>query len=452
MNQYVVIMPELVTLLLGLFSFICGVLKRQSRVGYFLGILSFVTGAFILFFLFSQTRSFFELISIDPISSLFRMLIFIVGIVVLVLSYNDNIIKTGRQAEYVFLVILAVFGMNMMVISNDLLVLYLALETFSLSSYVLAGFYRDDKKSVEAAMKYFMLGTISSIFLLASIAFFYAISGTTSIDAFKTLDGNDVKWILSVLFLLSAFAFKLALVPFHAWAPDVYQGSPTPITAFFSTAPKLAVFAALLRMFLKGIEQLDVTGFVVIVSAMSIMLGNFLAMRQTDLKRMFAYSSIAHAGYIFMAFVLIDQSLLNSVIPYLVVYLFMNIGAFAVIMSVKGGESIVSYYGIGRKSPLIAFSMTVILLSLTGIPPTGGFIVKFNIFKNVFAAGYGGLVFLGLLMSILSAFYYLRIVFYMYKDGLSEIQEYSSANHYIGFISAAFLLIAGIFPEILIPL
>jgi len=205
-------------------------------------------------------------------------------------------------------------------------------------------------------------------------------------------------------------------------------------------------------MFLKGIEQLDVTGFVVIVSAMSIMLGNFLAMRQTDLKRMFAYSSIAHAGYIFMAFVLIEQSLLNSVIPYLVVYLFMNIGAFAVIMSVKGGESIVSYYGIGRKSPLIAFSMTVILLSLTGIPPTGGFIVKFNIFKNVFAAGYGGLVFLGLLMSILSAFYYLRIVFYMYKDGLSEIQEYSSANHYIGFISAAFLLIAGIFPEILIPL
>jgi len=125
------------------------------------------------------------------------------------------------------------FGMNMMIISNDLLVLYLALETFSLSSYVLAGFYRDDKKSVEAAMKYFMLGTISSILLLASIAFFYAISGTTSMDAFKTLNGNDVKWMLSVLFLLSAFAFKLALVPFHAWAPDVYQGSPTPITAFF---------------------------------------------------------------------------------------------------------------------------------------------------------------------------------------------------------------------------
>lgn len=449
MNEYYALIPEILSLFFGLAIFVYGIINRKSSAVYFLGIVALALSAFCLFFINFKSEVSFGLISIDPVSNILRVLIFITGVLILAFSNYEIKSQTDKNAEYVLLVIIAVLGMNIMVISWDLLLFYLGLETFSLSSYILAGFYRNNKKSIEAGMKYFILGTVSSILLLASIAFFYAITGSTSLESFKAIDFSNRTIIIGLFFIISAFAFKLSLVPFHAWAPDVYQGSPTPVAAFFSTAPKVAVFGALLRIFLSGAEKADIANLIVIVSALSMIIGNLLALRQKDLKRMFAYSSIAHAGYIFMAFLLVDQTLLNSLLPYLIVYIFMNIGAFAVIMSVKEGENIENYYGLGKISPLIAFSMTVILFSLTGIPPTAGFIVKFNIFKNVFMAGYGEIVFLGLLMSILSAFYYLRIVLYMYREAPGIKLDSRSLNHYIALISSIFLLLAGIFPSLL---
>ncbi|MDI1471612.1 MAG: NADH-quinone oxidoreductase subunit N [Thermodesulfovibrio sp.] len=452
MSQYSILMPEMIMLILSIASFIYGVLRRNDNEIFFIGILTFLLPISLLIFSSSSGEMIGGLIKTDKIVNIFRFLLLMTGFFILLLAYGEIKGRTERFAEFVFLLTISFFGMNLMVLSNDLLLLYLSLETFSLSLYVLAGFFREDRRSVESGMKYFILGTLSSILLLASIAFFYAVTGTTSFDAFKTVEFKNVTVLLSLIFLLASFAFKLSLVPFHAWSPDVYQGAPTSVTALFSTAPKIAVFVALVKIFLSGAENVASSGLIIILSSLSMIVGNILALRQRDLKRMFAYSSIAHAGYIFMAFLLIDEALLRSIIPYLIIYLFMNIGAFAVIMSIKNGENIYSFNGLNKISSLLALSMTVILFSLTGIPPTAGFIVKFNIFKNLFMAGYGGLVFLGLLMSIMSAFYYLRIVFYMYSEQIGNVTllESNAINRYIAMVSTGVLLITGLFPNLIL--
>lgn len=338
-----------------------------------------------------------------------------------------------------------------MILSNDLLLLYLSLESFSLSLYVLTAFYRDDRLSIEAGLKYFILGTISSLLLLSSVIFFYALTGSTSYEVFRSIKPGEFATILGLIFLIASFAFKLSLAPFHAWSPDVYQGAPTPVTALISTAPKIAVFSALMNLFPILVEDLRIEGLVIFLSILSIFVGNLLALRQRDLKRMFAYSSIAHGGYIIMAFLLPEQLLISSIMPYLVVYFFMNIGAFAFIMAIRNGENINSYLGLGKKNPLIVFSIIVILFSLTGIPPTAGFAVKFNLFKNVFAAGYSGLVFFALLMSILSAFYYLRIFFYLYRDiSPPQVEQNGWLAQGTALISALFLIITGVLPDLIL--
>jgi len=452
MNKYIILIPEITLLFLSIVSFIYGVLRKKDNEKFFLGILTFLLPLLLMMVSSSSGEVIAGLIKTDEIVNIFRFLLLMTGFFILLLAYGEIKGRTERFAEFVFLLTIAVFGMNLMLLSNDLLLLYLSLETFSLSLYVLAGFFRGERRSVESGMKYFILGTLSSILLLASIAFFYAVTGTTSFDAFKTTEFKNITVLLSLIFLLASFAFKLSLVPFHAWAPDVYQGAPTSVTALFSTAPKIAVFIALVKIFLSGAENIDSSGFIIILSSLSMIVGNILALRQADLKRMFAYSSVAHAGYISMAFLLMDEALLRSIIPYLIIYLFMNIGAFAVIMSIKNGENIYSFNGLNKISPLLALSMTVILFSLTGIPPTAGFIVKFNIFKNLFIAGYGGLVFLGLLMSILSAFYYLRIVFYMYSEQMANVTllEGNTLNRHIAMVSMVVLLITGLFPNLIL--
>jgi NADH-quinone oxidoreductase subunit N len=445
-------MPEMLMLLLSIVSFIYGFVKRKDREILLLGALTFLLPLALLLYFYPAGEKVCGLVKTDEIVYIFRILILMTGFFVLLLSFGELKGRSDKFAEFVFLLTIAVFGMNLMILSNDLLLLYLSVEAFSLSLYVLAGFFRQERRSVESAMKYFILGTVSSILLLASIVFFYAHVGTTSFEAFKISEPKNTPFLLSILLLLSSFAFKLSLVPFHAWAPDVYQGAPTSVTAFFSTAPKLAVFVALIKIFLSGAQKADFTGFIIILSALSMIAGNILALRQRDLKRMFAYSSIAHGGYIFMAFLLLDQLIIASIIPYLIVYIFMNIGAFAVIMSINKGENIYNFNGLNKISPVLALSMTVILFSLTGIPPTAGFIVKFNLFKNVFMAGYGELVFLGLLMSILSAFYYLRIVFYMYEEKIVNVSllESNTINRHIAIISAAVLLLTGLYPKLIL--
>lgn len=448
MSQYIALVPEMVLLALGVLVFLYGLIRKDTKTIFLLGILSIAVSTALALMYSSEFSN--SLIKIDIYTILLRMLILFTGILILMLSYDELSRNSSMFNEYVFLIILALFGMNMMIAANDLLILYLSLEAFSLPLYILAGFYIRNKQSVEAGLKYFILGTVASILLIGSIVFFYANTGSTSYESFGSLRLDKVSSILTLAFLLFTFTFKLSLAPFHAWAPDVYQGAPTPVTAFFSTAPKVAAFAVLIKVFLVSQIEIRPQTLIIILSALSMIVGNLLALRQTNLKRLFAYSSIAHAGYMSMALLLIDSTLIISLIPYLIAYVFMNIGAFAVILSISEGEKISNYLGLNKVNSLIALSMSIILVSLTGIPPTAGFIVKFNLFKNVFMAGYQGLVFLGLLMSVLSAYYYLRIVFYIYKDvpPLATINS-SSLTSGIAFLSAVFLLLSGIIPSLL---
>lgn len=448
MSQYMALVPEMALLALGVLVFLYGLIHKDTKTIFLFGILSIAVSTALALMYSSEFSN--SLIKIDIYTILLRMLILFTGILILMLSYDELSRNSSMFNEYVFLIILALFGMNMMIAANDLLILYLSLEAFSLPLYILAGFYIRNKQSVEAGLKYFILGTVASILLIGSIVFFYANTGSTSYESFGSLRLDKVSSILTLAFLLFTFTFKLSLAPFHAWAPDVYQGAPTPVTAFFSTAPKVAAFAVLIKVFLVSQIEIRPQTLIIILSALSMIVGNLLALRQTNLKRLFAYSSIAHAGYMSMALLLIDSTLIISLIPYLIAYVFMNIGAFAVILSISEGEKISNYLGLNKVNSLIALSMSIILVSLTGIPPTAGFIVKFNLFKNVFMAGYQGLVFLGLLMSVLSAYYYLRIVFYIYKDvpPLATINS-SSLTSGIAFLSAVFLLLSGIIPSLL---
>lgn len=448
MSQYIALVPEMVLLTLGVLVFLYGLIRKNTKTIFLFGILSIAVSTALALTYSSEFSN--SLIKIDIYTILLRMLILITGILILMLSYDELSKNSSMSNEYVFLIILALFGMNMMIAANDLLILYLSLEAFSLPLYILAGFYIRNKQSVEAGLKYFILGTVASILLIGSIVFFYANTGSTSYESFASLRLDKVSSILTIAFLLFTFTFKLSLAPFHAWAPDVYQGAPTPVTAFFSTAPKVAAFAVLIKVFLAAQFEIKPQTLIITLSALSMIVGNLLALRQTNLKRLFAYSSIAHAGYMSMALLLIDNSLIISLIPYLIAYVFMNIGAFAVILSISEGEKISNYFGLNKVNSALALSMAIILVSLTGIPPTAGFIVKFNLFKNVFMAGYQGLVFLGLLMSVLSAYYYLRIVFYIYKDIPSRISiNKNFLINGVALASAVFLILSGVIPSLL---
>lgn len=451
MIQYKFLIPEISLLILAIISFVYGFISRNYRITYILSLLSILTAITLSVLNFEQKEVASDLVKIDLYRQILKLLLLLTGLFILGLSYSDLRLKNGKAVEYVFLLLLSLFGMNLMIVANDLLILYLALETFSLSLYILAGFYRKESFSVEAGMKYFILGTLSSIILLGSIVFFYAQTGSTSYEAFKVLQRENLNLLFGVIFLIAAFAFKLSLAPFHAWAPDVYQGSPTSVTAFFSTAPKVAVFTALMNIFMSINLKINIQDLIVIISALSILIGNLLALRQNNLKRMFAYSSIAHAGYMFMAFLLSEKAIIVSLIPYLIVYVFMNLSAFAFIMNIKNGENIKNYLGIGKKNPLLSFCIIVIMFSLIGIPPTAGFIVKFNLFKNVLSYGYGSLVFFALLMSIFSAFYYLRTVFYLYKDCSCTTYIYNiPLNNGIALSGALLLIFWGFFPNLLL--
>jgi len=449
--QYKFLLPEISLLILAIISFVYGFISRNHRITFILSFLSILAAVILSVFNFEQREFTSELIKIDLYTQTLRVLVLLTGIFILGLSYSDFKLKSSKAVEYVFLLLLSLFGMNLMIVANDLLVLYLALETFSLSLYILAGFYRKESLSIEAGMKYFILGTLSSIILLGSIVLFYAQTGSTSYEAFKLLKAENLNILLGIVFLISAFAFKLSLVPFHAWAPDVYQGAPTAVTAFFSTAPKVAVFGALINIFLSINLKLNIQDLIVIISVLSMLVGNVLALRQSNFKRMFAYSSVAHAGYMFMAFLLPEKAIIVSLIPYLIVYVFMNLSAFAFIMNIKKGENIQNYLGVGRKNPLLSFCIIVIMFSFTGIPPTAGFIVKFNLFKNLLSYGYGSLVFFALVMSIFSAFYYLRPVFYLYKESLSITDIYNSPlNNSMALSGALLLIFLGLFPNMLL--
>ena len=395
--------------------------------------------------------------------SLFFNIIFLVSTILVVLismSYLDR--GDRKQGPYYLLILLATLGMMLMAAGNELIIVFLGLELMSLSLYVLASYFRESPASSEAGMKYLLLGAFASAFFLYGIALIYGGAGTTSVPAIAeaiTAENKSPLLLAGMFLLVVGFGFKVAIVPFHQWAPDVYEGAPTTIAAFISAGPKAAGFAAFLRIFMEALPNLQVewSGVLILLAMLTMTVGNVIAIAQTNIKRMLAYSSIAHAGYVLIGLAAANDDGISSAMLYLLIYCVMNIGAFgAVILArTEDGESLMisDYAGLGTRKPLLAIFMSVMLLSLAGFPPTAGFVGKFYIFKAAVGAGHIWLVIIGAVNTAISAFYYLRVVVTMYMREPEEELEFSpyASTLVIGLIIAVVgVFLIGILPSLML--
>lgn len=337
----------------------------------------------------------------------------------------------ATHGEYCFLLLAALFGLVLIGAAADFLTVFLGLETLSLALYVLCGYMKKWKMSHEAAMKYFLMGSLAAAFLLYGIALIYGAVGTTRFDAllsgYRGLGNvqHTALFVSGIALVTLGLAFKAAIVPFHAWAPDVYDGAPTPVTAFMAVGTKVGAFAAFVRVFFDALPNFNVlwSEGISLLAYPTLIYANYVALRQTQLRRFFAYSGISHAGFLLIPLAAGAPDALSALLFYLVVYAFATLGAFAVLAYLDErheGVGLHDLHGLFRRSPLLAGVLTLCLLTLAGIPPTAGFLAKFYIFKVAFEAHYYALVIVGLLTTILSAFYYLRIVAMMLSEAPAE--------------------------------
>jgi NADH-quinone oxidoreductase subunit N len=378
-----------------------------------------------------ESEAFGGMIRVDGFSQFLNILVLGSGLVAVMLSY-DYLNRLGIQrGEYYVLLLFSISGMMLMAMAADLIVIFLALELLSIPLYVLAGFARPRTDSEEAAIKYFLLGAFASGFLVYGVALVFGATGHTGLsDVLQAVENGSVNLSLLAVgaaLVLVGLSFKVAAVPFHMWTPDVYQGAPSSVTAFMAVGAKVGGFAALMRIFVSalGVLAIDFTPILWGLAALTMVLGNIVAIAQKNIKRMLAYSSIAQAGYILMALVPYGQKeimgdVVASALLYLIAYAVMNFAAWAVVITLESAEGkgleIGDYAGLGRKYPVLAVIMTVSMLSFTGIPPTLGFVGKFYLFRSVIDGGFVGLAILGVLTSLVSAYYYLRVVIYMYMQ------------------------------------
>lgn len=399
----------------------------------------------------------------DGYSTFFKLIFFVNVILTVLISVRYIAIEKVNYGEYYSLILFSTIGMMLMASAGDLIVLYLGLELMALSTYVLAGFIRHNVKSNEAALKYLLLGAFSSAFLLYGISLIYGLTATTNLKEIAIfiseggLTGN-LALLLSIIFFVVAFGFKIAAVPFHMWAPDVYEGAPTSITAFMSVGPKAAGFAVLGRVFMAAFvsASVDWSTILIPVAILTMALGNIAALSQTNIKRMLAYSSIAHAGYALLGIIAASNEGLASMMNYMMIYAFMNIGAFAVIIMLRSegfrGENITDYEGLSKTHPMASALMLIFMFSLTGIPPTAGFIGKLYLFMSAINAGYTWLIVVAVFFSAISAFFYLRIVMYMYmREPKAEVSLTTTKTVGIALgVTVVAVLVIGVFPSFLI--
>ncbi len=366
--------------------------------------------------------------------ALFFKVIFLVSAALSILIADQYMEREGcNRGELYPLILLATAGMMLMAAGTDLMTIFLGLEVLSVSLYVLAGFNRENLKSNEAGLKYFLLGAFSTGFLLYGMALTYGATGTTRIARIaEFVTANPIittnqMFLVGMLLMAVGFSFKVAAAPFHMWTPDVYEGAPTPMTAFMSVGPKAAGFAAFVRVFVIAFPayRQEWSSLLWVLAVLTMTVGNITALYQQNIKRMLAYSSIAHAGYVLVGFTAGNAVGTAGVMFYMLSYAFMNIGAFAIIVLVgKKGEAnnnVADYAGFGFKHPVLGMAMSVFLFSLAGIPPAAGFIGKFYLFSGAVQAGYIWLAIIGVLNSAASVYYYLRVMVYMYmKDPVEE--------------------------------
>ena len=399
---------------------------------------------------------------VDDYSLFFNIIFLVSTILVALISLSYLGTDDRKQGPYYLLILLATLGMMLMAAGNELIIVFLGLELMSLSLYVLAGYFRDSPASSEAGMKYLLLGAFASAFFLYGIALIYGATGTTSIPEiaeYLTAESKSTLLFAGVFLLIVGFGFKVAIVPFHQWAPDVYEGAPTTIAAFISAGPKAAGFAAFLRIFMEALPDItpEWNTILIILAMLTMTVGNVVAIAQTNIKRMLAYSSIAHAGYVLIGLAAANSEGTSSAIMYLLVYCVMNIGAFGAVILARtaDGESVMisDYAGLGFKKPLLGLFMSVMLLSLAGFPLTAGFVGKFYIFKSAVQSGHFPLVIVGAINTAISAYYYLRVVVTMYMREPEEDLEFNPypSTLVIGLVIAAIgILLLGILPSLIV--
>ncbi len=377
------------------------------------------------------------LVLIDAYGAFWKLLLYFVTGLTILLSYSYLKEERLYFGEYYGFILLSLSGMMVMVSSADLLTLYLGTELMSLSLYVMAGLKRSEPRSLEASAKYFVLGAFSSGILLYGISLLYGATGSTRLPeiaaAISERSLDDPLLLFATILLAVGFGFKLAVVPFHMWTPDVYQGAPTSVTAFMAVASKAASFGAFLRVFIEGLGGLKAnwSAIFLLLCLATLILGNIVALVQTNVKRMLAYSSIAHAGYALIGVVAAgrmgDSSGIASVLLYLALYTFMTFGAFAIVaMLRKGGiegEEIEDFTGLAKRQPVVALLMLIFMVSLAGIPPTAGFIGKLYVFMSAVEAGMAWLAVVALIFAVISAYYYLRLVMVMYMREPSDLSS-----------------------------
>jgi NADH-quinone oxidoreductase subunit N len=411
------------------------------------------------------------LIAVDRFALFFKVIFLGSAALTVLMSVRYLEVEGTRAGEYYFLILCATLGMMFMAGGTDLITLFVGLETMAIAFYILAGFLKPSRRSNEAAVKYFLLGAFSLGILLYGMSLLYGLSGTTNLRSIATaLSGQDrdPRLVLAVILVVAGMGFKIAAVPFHMWAPDVYEGAPTPITGFLSVGSKAASFAMLLRIFVESLPSMRVSAaagmagpaigwstMFYILAVVSMTVGNFAALTQSNLKRMLAYSSIAHAGYLLIGVVAGTARGYTAMLIYLFVYAFMQIGAFAVLAMLRRtdsiGDELKDLNGLYFRNPFAAIAMLLFMLSLGGIPPTAGFMGKFWLFSAAIDSGYVWLAVIGVLNSAISLYYYIRLVVFMYlkKETMGSEPVAGPSLNLALVIAVAATLVLGIYPRLL---
>ena len=458
--DYVRILPEIVLSLFGIVVMVMEPLLDERTGQKVLGLIAFVgavAGAAATWFMAQAPGSaFWNMVQVDGFSVFFHLLVTAIAAVVILSSYEYMTVQRIRAGEYYALILFGAVGMALMSSAVELVLIFIALEISSISSYVLTGFRRNEAASAEASLKYFLLGSFATAFFLYGVALMFGATGSTNMGQISAaLRAGPIPLLafVAVAFLFVGLGFKVAAAPFHVWTPDVYEGAPAPIVGLMSTAPKAAAFAVLLRI----VFVIDVPGrfwLIWVSAALSMTLGNVGALVQNNVKRLLAYSSIAHAGYLLVAFAAAPDLGTSAAMFYTASYAAMNLGAFAVVSHfANAGERFVTledYEGLGRSSPLLAATLTIFLLSLIGIPMTGGFFAKFYVFNAAVKANLIGLTIIGVLNSGVGAYYYLRIIVAMYMRESRKAVPVSRVPFSLGMALVACVaatIYLGIFPS-----
>ncbi|MBI5788522.1 MAG: NADH-quinone oxidoreductase subunit N [Candidatus Schekmanbacteria bacterium] len=466
--DFIAILPEIILALTGIIVLMVEVFIPHNRgnVGAAIGLIGLAAATLACFPLNENLIVFSGTYVSDYYSFFFKVILFVIVALAITISINYLNLLDINQGEFYALLLFSTLGLVIMVAGLDLIVIYLGLEMTALSSCALVGFMVKDKKSNEAALKYFLLNIFASGILLYGISWLYGITGKLGLleiadylHNYADLDNPGLQ--LALLLLIVGFGFKLTYVPFHMWVPDVYEGAPTSIAAFLSLGPKAGGMAVLLRLFMNALQPLTPiwTGIFALLSVITMTMGNIIALRQNNLKRMLGYSGIAHMGYMLMAASTLSKAPemgTTAILLYLLTYIFMNLGPFAVIILLcrekRVGDQLDDFKGLARHSPMAAIAMTIFLLSLAGIPPTGGFIAKFMIFATVMKAQVYWLAVIGVINCAIAVFYYLRVVAAMYMeepDSKMQLVFSTSLITALG-VMACLALLTGLWPSLFI--